>query len=165
MKYVLLFIFKVERSRVSSDEDADSDGDSYDEQLENIKVVNKQGSTSALVHKLTSKRKKRVLPKTSRGSTAKRARKDNGSSSIVNQDELDDNQSLSSALKELNNNFLQLRKQVAGLASAYDQQKQLLKLVLNHQKKMVKAMRNHQVKKLDFNKLYFPFASDSNCII
>ena len=68
------------------------------------------------------------------------------SSPTVNQEKPEVNKSSSSPIKEMNHNFVQLRKQIAGLAQAYDQHQKTLNVILNNQKKLAKAMRNHKVK-------------------
>ena len=66
-------------------------------------------------------------------------------SPATDQENVDPNQSSVSILKELNHNYVQLRKQMSILVQTHDQQNKTLNLVLNNQKKMVKAMRAHQV--------------------
>ncbi|CAF3418079.1 unnamed protein product [Rotaria socialis] len=138
----------VDVSRVSSDDDDDDDDDddeNCDELQGKNKIIGYQHSITPLNREPATKSKKRKLSTISRRSSAKRLRPHDISTPTANQDTPDVNQSSYSILKELNHNFIHLRKQIGGLIQLYDHHKQTLELILHNQKKMVKAMRHHQI--------------------
>ncbi|CAF1684586.1 unnamed protein product [Rotaria magnacalcarata] len=135
----------VDVSRVSSDDDDDDDDENCDELQGKNKIIGYQHSITPLNREPATKSKKRKLSTISRRSSAKRLRPHDISTPTANQDTPDVNQSSYSILKELNHNFIHLRKQIGGLIQLYDHHKQTLELILHNQKKMVKAMRHHQI--------------------
>ncbi|CAF4352097.1 unnamed protein product [Rotaria sp. Silwood2] len=119
-------------SQVSSDddigEDYDPDEASCDEQLENLKPGDRSYSKSIDNRKLIHKSKKRSISTLCRDPSAKRSRI-----------------SLSSSIKELNHNLIQLRKQIAGLSQSDDKQQKVLNSISTDQKRIAKAMRAHKI--------------------
>ncbi|CAF4344478.1 unnamed protein product [Rotaria magnacalcarata] len=115
------------------------------DQTRKNKIIGYQHSITPLNREPATKSKRRKLSTISRRSSAKRLRPHDISTPTANQDTPDVNQSSYSILKELNHNFIHLRKQIGGLIQLYDHHKQTLELILHNQKKMVKAMRHHQI--------------------
>lgn len=118
---------------------------SDDEEQYHNKTTDRQKSVSCLSRYVS---KKRSDAKSSGTSLTKHRRTDNFSLSVGNESNLNDNQSLSisSSLKDLNNNLIQVCKQIRVLKNTQNEHKRVLNTILIHQKRLVKAMLRQKVK-------------------